>query len=131
MRVISKSRLREFWESSDCDDSEAPLRAWYTHVSNKTVAWQNWSDVRASFGNADLIGNCVVFNIGGNKYRLITRILYPSQKVFILKVITHREYDKDKWKEDFGCFAAAPKRQLKNKAAKRVTAKKASKKRKK
>ncbi len=51
----------------------------------------------------------VVFNIGGNKYRLVTRILFSSQKVFILKVMTHREYDKDKWKEECGCFTPSPK----------------------
>lgn len=109
MRVISKSRLRQFWANPNYRDSEGPLRAWYTHVSNKSEAWRNWSDVKATFGNADLIGNCIVFNIGGNKYRLIARILYPSQKVFILKVMTHKEYDLDKWKKDCGCFAAPPK----------------------
>jgi mRNA interferase HigB len=50
-----------------------------------------------------------VFNIGGNKYRLVTRILYSSQKVFVLKVMTHKEYDADKWKEDCGCFEPTPK----------------------
>ncbi|MBB03108.1 MAG: hypothetical protein CMJ47_10710 [Planctomyces sp.] len=108
MRVISRSRLKAFWESSNTADSEGPLRAWYTHVSNKTVAWRHWGDVRATFRNADLVGNCVVFNIGGNKYRLIARVLYPSQKVFILKVMTHKEYDKDKWKEECGCFSGPP-----------------------
>lgn len=115
MRIISKARLRQFWESPDCGDSEGPLRAWFTHVSNKTIAWQNWSDVRSSFRNADLVGNCVVFNIGGNKYRLITRILYPSQKVFVLRVMTHAAYDQDKWKQECGCFQGPPKS-----AAKRV-----------
>lgn len=113
MRVISKSRLRQFWESPNCGDSEEPLKAWYAHVSNRQVAWQNWSDVRASFASADLVGNCVVFNIAGNKYRLITRILYQSQKVFILKVMTHKEYDKGKWKTECGCFSPAPKKTTK------------------
>jgi mRNA interferase HigB len=72
------------------------------------VAWQSWGDVKADFGNASAVGNCVVFNIGGNKYRLATRVLYPSQKVFILKVMTHKEYDLDKWKEECGCFQAPP-----------------------
>lgn len=111
MRVISKSRLKKFWESTGRGDSEGPLRAWYTHVSSKTVAWKNWSDVRASFRNADLVGTCIVFNIGGNKYRLITRVLYPSHKVFILKVMTHKEYDHDPWKEECGCFNTPPKKQ--------------------
>ena len=108
MRIISKARLRAFWEIPDCDDSEGPLRAWHTHVSNKSVAWQTWGDVKADFGTASLVGNCVVFNIGGNKYRLVTRILYPSQKVFILKVMTHAEYDLNKWKDDCSCFESPP-----------------------
>lgn len=104
MRVISKACLREFWEEAERGDSEGPLSAWHTHVSNRTVAWRSWGDVKAEFGSASLVGNCVVFNIGGNKYRLVTRILYPSQKVFILKVMNHAEYDDDKWKAECGCF---------------------------
>jgi mRNA interferase HigB len=49
-----------------------------------------------------------VFNIGGKKYRLITRVLYPSQKVFILKVMTHAEYDQGTWKNECGCFQSPP-----------------------
>lgn len=108
MRVITKTRLRAFWEGAEQSDAEPPLRAWHTHVSNRTVSWNSWSDVKADFGTASLVGNCVVFNIGGNKYRLITRILYPSQKVFILRVMTHAEYDEQKWKEQCGCFAPPP-----------------------
>jgi mRNA interferase HigB len=108
MRVISKSRLREFWASPGRTDVEGPLRAWYTHVSNRTVAWRSWGDVKSEFGTASLVGNCVVFNIGGNKYRLVTRVLYPSQKVFVLKVMTHAEYDDDKWKGECGCYSAPP-----------------------
>ena len=104
MRVISKSRLRRFWLAPERADSQGPLRAWYAHVNSKSVTWSSWGEVKAAFANASLVGNCVVFNIGGNKYRLVTRILYPSQKVFILKVMTHREYDDDKWKTDCGCF---------------------------
>lgn len=121
MRVISKSRLKKFWKSPNCEDSEGPLRAWYTHVNNREVAWQNWGNVKASYSTADLVGNCAVFDIGGNKYRLITRILFPSQKVFILKVMTHKEYDKGQWKEDCGCFSAPPK---KKKSAAKVPRKK-------
>ncbi|MFN5229138.1 MAG: type II toxin-antitoxin system HigB family toxin [Planctomycetota bacterium] len=65
MRVISRTRLRKFWESAGYTDSEGPLRAWYSHVSHRSVAWQSWSDVKIIFGSASLVGNCVVFNIGG------------------------------------------------------------------
>lgn len=108
MRVISKARLKQFWIVSGQQDSEGPLQAWYTHVSQKAVSWHSWGDVKAEFGTASLVGHCVVFNVGGNKHRLVTRVLYPSQKVFILKVMTHQEYDEDKWKHDCGCFAAPP-----------------------
>jgi mRNA interferase HigB len=110
MRVISKARLKSFWETSEYRDAEGPLRAWYTHVNHRTVTWHSWGDVKADFGNASLVGSCVVFNIGGNKYRLATRILYPSQKVFLLKVMTHEEYDQDKWKGECGCFEPLPTR---------------------
>ncbi len=113
MRVISKSRLKQFWESPGHEDSEGPLRAWHTHVNSKTVSWQSWGDVKAEFGNASIVGNCIVFNIGGNKYRLVTRVLYSSQKVFVLKVMTHAEYDKDKWKDECGCFEPPPAKELK------------------
>ncbi|WP_205679042.1 type II toxin-antitoxin system HigB family toxin [Aquisphaera insulae] len=93
MRVISKARLRAFWELAGNDDSEGPLRAWHTHVGHRSVAWRSWGDIRAVFGNASLVGTCIVFNIGGNRYRLVTRVLFSSQKVFVLRVMSHREYD--------------------------------------
>jgi mRNA interferase HigB len=110
MRVISKARLKSFWETPGHGDSEGPLRAWYTHVNNRTVARRSWGDVKADFGSASLVGACSVFNIGGNKYRLVARILYPSQKVFILKVMTHGEYDQNRWKDECGCFQPPPPR---------------------
>ena len=116
MRIISKSRLKKFWETAGYEDSEGPLTAWHSHVQSRTVSWRNWSDVKADFANASLAGNCVVFNIGGSKYRLVTRVLYPSQKVFILKVMTHKEYDKDKWKEECGCFEPPPQKEKKTPA---------------
>lgn len=108
MRVISIARLRAFWEDANQHDAEGPLRAWHTHVSNRLVTWNSWGDVKAEYGNASLVGNCVVFNIGGNKYRLVTRIMYASQKIFILKVMTHVEYDGEKWKAQCGCFDPPP-----------------------
>ena len=49
-----------------------------------------------------------MYNVGGNKYRLISRIRYATQKVFVLKVMTHGEYDEDKWKDECGCFEPPP-----------------------
>ena len=104
MRVISKTRLKQFWSGPGHADAEGPLRAWHSHVSSKTVAWRSWADVKAAIASASIVGSCTVFNIGGNKYRMATRILFASQKVFILKVMTHSEYDQKKWIDDCGCF---------------------------
>lgn len=112
MRVISKARLKQFWQLPGYQDAEGPLRACYTHVNSRTVSWQSWGDVKRDFGNASLVGSCVIFNIGGNKYRLITRILYSSQKVFILRAMPHAEYAEDKWKDECGCFAPTPKKRI-------------------
>lgn len=108
MRVISKARLQQFWETPGREDAAGPLRAWYTHVNSRTVSWQSWGDLKSAFATASLVGNCAVFNIGGNKYRLVTRILYRSQKVFVLKVMTHGEYDDGRWKEECGCYSPPP-----------------------
>jgi mRNA interferase HigB len=113
MCVISKARLKQFWAEPAHGTAEGPLRAWYAHVNHKTVAWHSWGDVKSVFPSASIVGNGVVFNIGGNKYRLIVRVLYASQKVFVLKVMTHREYDEGKWKDECGCFEPPPPRQRK------------------
>ena len=106
MWVISKTRLQEFWQTPGMADAAGPLSAWYAHVVH--AQWKNWSDVRLDFNSADTVGNCTVFNIGGNKYRLVTRIFFQSHKVFILKVMTHQEYDLGRWKEKCGCQSPPP-----------------------
>ncbi len=108
MRVVAKARLKRFWETPGHEDAEGALRAWYTHVNNRSTGWQSWGDVKGSFSSASTVGDCAVFNIGGNKYRLIARIRYATQKVFVLKVMTHSEYDEDKWKDECGCFEPPP-----------------------
>jgi mRNA interferase HigB len=110
VRVISKTRLRQFWTGAGRGDAEGPLKAWFAHVNSRSVSWKSWGDLKADFPHASLVGRCVVFNIGGNKYRLVVRILYPSHKVLVLKVMTHREYDSGQWTSDCGCFDAPKKR---------------------
>jgi HTH-type transcriptional regulator/antitoxin HigA len=90
MRVISQRKLREFW--SKHGDAQTSLILWYQRTID--AKWQNLADVRKVFPSADLVGNLTVFNIGGNKYRLITFIDYESQIVFTRNVLTHAEYDK-------------------------------------
>jgi len=99
LRIISKRKLREFWEEHT--DAEDPLLDWY-NVTRKS-SWQNLAGVRRSFRRADPVGDCTVFNIKGNDYRLITVIRYKVQRVYTLHVLTHKEYDKEKWKDDCSC----------------------------
>lgn len=103
MRVISKRPLREFWLISGRRDAEIPLKSWYRIVNSKRMIWHHWSDVKDTFGNASIVGDCVVFNIAGKNYRLVTRIRYRLQKVFVLRVMTHAEYDDPQWKVECGC----------------------------
>jgi|SRR5262245_22304456 len=99
VRIISKRKLREFWENRP--DAKEPLLDWY-NVALKS-SWQNLAEVRESFRHADPVGDCTVFNIKGNDYRLITVIKYRAQRVYALYVLTHKEYDKEKWKDDCHC----------------------------
>lgn len=108
MRVISIARLRDYWGNRSFSESEGPLKAWHQHVNSRSVTWQSWGDVKAEYVAASIVGRCVVFIIGGNKSRLITRILFAKQRVYILKVMTHAEYDQDKWKEECHCFEPPP-----------------------
>ena len=90
MRIISKRTLREFWERRP--DAEGPLKAW--HAEAKNAKWHAPSDVTARYASASILkARRVVFNIGGNKYRLIVEIHYASEIVFIRFVGTHRQYD--------------------------------------
>jgi mRNA interferase HigB len=99
VRVISKRRLREFWEKHP--DSQAPLEEWYKLT--RKANWRNLAEARATFRHADPVGTCTIFNIKGNDYRLIAKIDYAYQKVFIKYILTHPEYDKGKWKGVCGC----------------------------
>ena len=91
MRVIAKRTLREFWEKHST--AEQPLLSWYKAV--QTVTWQNNAEIKARFSTASIINATrVVFNIGGNKYRLICIVKFDKQIIFIRFVGTHKEYDK-------------------------------------
>lgn len=100
MRVISIRLLRDFWENHA--DAEAPLRAWYKTV--KKADWNDLQETRGTYSSADGVHNrrgevLTVFNIAGNKYRLIARIRYEWKLINVRCVLTHSEYDRKKWKE--------------------------------
>ena len=96
MHVISRKALREFWETHP--GAELPLRQWEAIV--RRAEWRDWADPRATYGSADQVEKYVVFNVGGNKYRLIAIVSYPKGKVYIQHVLTHKEYDRGTWKDD-------------------------------
>lgn len=90
--MISEKKLREFWEVHA--DAEQPLKAWLKRTEGS--AWRNFADLREDYPHADQYGRCIVFNVGGNKFRLITAIHFNRQKVYVRFVLTHGEYDLDK-----------------------------------
>lgn len=98
-RVISIKRLREFWLQHP--DAEQQLRNWYRTASK--AHWHHLQEVRRDYSHADGVlvasGRTVtVFNICGNKYRLLADILYKSQVIYVCSVMAHAEYSKNRWK---------------------------------
>jgi mRNA interferase HigB len=96
MHIISRAALRAFWQIHP--EAEQPLRDWHTVVKN--VTWSNPNDVRETFNSVDLVGRCFVFNVGGNRYRVIAAVHFNTHRVFLRYVLTHREYDRGKWKSE-------------------------------
>jgi mRNA interferase HigB len=101
MRIIARKRLTEW--GIEYPDAANALVAWADRT--EVAAWQTLMDVRRDFPTADGVvvrsGRIVtVFNIRGNKYRLITAIHYRGQRVYTLRFLTHPEYDDGKWKDD-------------------------------
>ena len=96
MHVISQKTLRAFWARHP--PAKNPLQAWFTRT--KQAEWDSFEDVKADFGSADQVGRPTVFDIGGNKYRLIAHIHFNRGKVYVRQVLTHANYDKGAWKKD-------------------------------
>ncbi|MGQ0592435.1 MAG: type II toxin-antitoxin system HigB family toxin [Gammaproteobacteria bacterium] len=94
MHVIAKPALVEFWKEHP--DAENPLRAWYRVMETEVFA--DFNDLRKTFASADYVGGLTVFNIRGNKYRLMASIHYNRRKVYIRAVLTHAQYDRGIWK---------------------------------
>jgi mRNA interferase HigB len=93
MRIIARRTLRQFWEAHPRNRAaKTPLEDWYAQAS--AANWATPAEVKAQFGDASILqGGRVIFNIGGNKYRLVVRINYPYRVVYIRFVGTHAEYD--------------------------------------
>jgi mRNA interferase HigB len=94
VRVVGREKIADFQKKHA--DSAAPLGRWIRIV--EASAWKTTADVRATFGSADFAGGKVIFNIGGNKYRLISVISFEIRIVSVESVLTHQEYDRERWK---------------------------------
>jgi mRNA interferase HigB len=97
-RIISWRAIREFLEAHP-EDPSAPdaFAKWYDLVHNNRFA--SFNEVRRTFPSADLVGDLVVFNVRGNRYRLVARFVYAKGRVYIRQVLTHAEYDRGDWQE--------------------------------
>ncbi len=94
MRVITRRRITEF--SDKHPESRNSLNSWYKIISKNDYG--SFNELRKTFPGADPVRDLTVFNIGGNKYRLIAAIHYNSKMVYIRHILTHKDYDKNKWK---------------------------------
>ena len=92
MRVISRVPLKKFTTRPDCRDAEKPVDTWYHEV--RRAQWTSGMDIKAQYASASILKNRrVVFNIGGNKYRIVVKVNYPARVVYIRFIGTHEEYD--------------------------------------
>ena len=92
MRIIARSTIRDFWETPKYADSEQPLRAWFDEVRH--AIWQSPQDIKVKYRSASFVANNrIIFNIHGNKYRLVVAVRYDLAIVFIRFIGTHKQYD--------------------------------------
>lgn len=92
--MVSRRRLREFWLLHA--DAEDALKSWYRTARRAT--WNNLVDVRQVYASAEAVGPYTIFNIKGNAYRLIVKIEYRFQAIYVKDVLTHAAYDRTRWK---------------------------------
>src|SRR5580692_3132763 len=105
MNVISRKKLREFYEATgERRQHAAAFDDWFKLT--RKARWHSFQDARSLFGQTDVARDtaskktATIFDIGGNKYRIVTLIDYTRQTVFVTHVMTHKEYEKNKWKSD-------------------------------
>jgi len=90
MRIFSRITLKDFWVKPKYHDAEEPLKAWFAETEN--ARWKNTAQVKASFRTVDFVNGLAIFNIHGNKYRLIVDINFDYQSVYVHFVGTHKQY---------------------------------------
>lgn len=96
MHIISRKKILEFCK--EYPEARKSMDRWYAIV--KKTEFESFQDVKNLFPSADKVKNFTVFNIGGNKYRLAAFIRYRMKRIFIRHIMTHDEYNREKWKED-------------------------------
>jgi len=94
VKIISNSALRAF--AVQHPQAQGPLQGWRRVIEKNR--FDTWAALKAAFNTVDKVGDLVVFNVGGNKYRLIAHIRFEKQIVYIKAVLTHTEYDRGAWK---------------------------------
>ena len=95
MHVITRKRIEEFAKKhADC---RSALEAWYRIIKKNN--FNSFDELKAYFSTVDIVGKLTVFNIGGNKARLIAAVHFNRRKWYIRHVLTHSEYSKGKWRE--------------------------------
>ena len=95
MHVITRKRLNEF--ADKYPEAKTALARWYSLAKHNDFS--TFAELRAKFPSADQVGKLTVFNVGGNRVRLIAAIHYNRKKIYIRAVLTHAEYNEGKWKE--------------------------------
>jgi mRNA interferase HigB len=95
VNVISKRGL--FQRAARYADARSALQVWFDTAVE--AEWKNLEDVRKSFPATDMVGDLAIFNIRGNHYRLIVRMVYRYKRIYIKEFLTHAEYDKGGWKK--------------------------------
>ena len=99
MVVSGYEKLESFWNRHA--RARSPLLRWYQATSR--ARWKNPAEIKQTFRSADVVCDCVVFNIHGNDYRLISKINFVAELVDIRAVLTHKDYDRGGWKDDCNC----------------------------
>ncbi|MGF1602233.1 MAG: type II toxin-antitoxin system HigB family toxin [Thermosynechococcaceae cyanobacterium] len=95
MHIITRKRLNEFADKHPT--TRGALVRWYKLI--KREQFTSFAQLRQEFPSADQVGGLTVFNVGGNKVRLIAAIHYNRKKVYVRAILMHEEYNQDKWKE--------------------------------
>jgi mRNA interferase HigB len=96
VNVIAKSALVNFWsdlpKGAPRETAEAAMTEWYATASK--ASWSNFGELKKTFNSADMVaGNKVIFDVGGNKYRIVGLVAFRTKRIFVLFVGTHAQYD--------------------------------------